>query len=127
MHQGNWKCSICGGAITELPFMPRSEAGLTCRACYGKRKEKESTSQAPDVDMPVASEAPDIPDYAELATEPAPGDDFGMSAVPVSPEKPKNAGNWQCAGCGAAITSLPFVPRNTSNLKCLDCFKRSKE
>jgi CxxC-x17-CxxC domain-containing protein len=123
MHQGNWKCSTCGGAITELPFQPRSEAGLTCRACYGKRKDSE-TRQAPEI--PVASEAPDIPDYAELASEPAPADDFGGSAIPLSTEKPKIAGKWTCAGCGATITSLPFTPRDTSNLKCLDCFKRSK-
>ena len=76
--------------------------------------------------MPVASEAPDIPDFAEIAGEPAPGDDFGMGEVPVATEKPKFAGNWQCASCGGTITSLPFTPRDTSNLKCLDCFKKSK-
>ncbi len=32
-------------------------------------------------------------------------------------------GNWTCAGCGGAITKLPFQPRDTSNLKCIDCFK----
>ncbi|PIT91050.1 hypothetical protein COU17_02690 [Candidatus Kaiserbacteria bacterium CG10_big_fil_rev_8_21_14_0_10_49_17] len=35
-------------------------------------------------------------------------------------------GNWTCSGCGAAITQLPFEPRDTSNLKCLDCFKKGK-
>lgn len=29
-------------------------------------------------------------------------------------------------GSGTAITELPFEPRDTSNLKCLDCFKKSK-
>ena len=134
MHQGNWKCSTCGGPITELPFQPRSEAGLTCRACYGKSKGGSSAgggnssySSAPAPEFAPAGEIPDIPDFAELASEPAPDDDFGGSAVPVSSEKPRFAGNWQCAGCGAAITSLPFTPRDTSNLKCLDCFKRSKQ
>jgi CxxC-x17-CxxC domain-containing protein len=126
MHQGNWKCSTCGGAITELPFQPRSEAGLTCRTCYGKQKNSQSNQPAPEMEMDVAGEAPDIPDYAEVAGEPAPGDDFGGSAIPASSEKPKFAGNWQCAGCGGVITSLPFTPRDTSNLKCLDCFKKSK-
>ncbi len=128
MHQGNWKCSKCGGAITELPFQPRSESGLTCRTCYAKGKNAEQ--EAPEVDMEMGmntvSEAPDIPDFAELAGEPAPDDGFGGSAIPVSIEKPKFAGKWQCASCGGAITSLPFTPRDTSNLKCLDCFKRSK-
>ena len=74
----------------------------------------------------LATEAPDIPDFAEIASEPAPDDDFGGSAIPVSGEKPRFTGNWECAGCGAEITSLPFQPRDTSNLKCLDCFKNSK-
>ncbi len=121
MHQGNWKCSTCGGAITELPFQPRSEAGLTCRSCYGKKRENRSAAEP---DMSAASEAPDMPDYAQVATEPAPGEDFGTTAP--STERPKIAGNWQCASCGGEITSLPFTPRDTSNLKCLDCFKRSK-
>lgn len=123
MHQGNWKCSTCGGVITELPFIPRSEAGLTCRSCYAKKNNK---SAAPAPEMQVASEPPDIPDFAELAGEPDHSDDIGLGATPVSTERPRFTGNWQCAGCGAAITSLPFQPRDTSNLKCIDCFKSSR-
>lgn len=123
MHQGNWKCSSCGGAITELPFEPRSEAGLTCRACYAKQKDKAS-GQVPET--PVASEAPQIPDDAGLAGEAPPPADFEGSVPATAGEKPKFAGDWKCAGCGAAITSLPFQPRDTSNLKCIDCFKKSK-
>ena len=125
MHQGNWKCSTCEGSITELPFIPRSESGLTCRSCYAKKKTA-TTNQLPP-EMSAANEAPDIPDYAELASEPAPVDDFGMDTVPISTDRPKFSGHWECANCGAAITSLPFAPRDTNNLKCLDCFKRSKE
>ncbi|QSH39731.1 hypothetical protein JXR01_00390 [Candidatus Kaiserbacteria bacterium] len=33
-------------------------------------------------------------------------------------------GNWSCADCGGAITSLPFEPRDTGNLKCRDCFRK---
>jgi CxxC-x17-CxxC domain-containing protein len=48
--------------------------------------------------------------------------------APVTPgEKPKFNGDWGCAGCGADITLLPFQPRDTSNLKCLDCFKQSRQ
>lgn len=130
MHQGNWKCSGCGGTITELPFQPRSEAGLTCRACYGKQKGGSSTSSAaPEApnDYSNSEEAPDdIPMDAGFADEPAPFE--GMDdAVPLAPgEKPRFAGDWKCAGCDGAISSLPFQPRDTSNLKCLDCFKKSK-
>jgi CxxC-x17-CxxC domain-containing protein len=35
-------------------------------------------------------------------------------------------GNWTCAGCGKAITQLPFKPNSTEGLKCIDCFKSSK-
>ncbi|MCF7815752.1 MAG: hypothetical protein K9M10_03475 [Candidatus Pacebacteria bacterium] len=125
MHQGNWKCSKCGGVITELPFEPRSESGLTCRTCYAKGKDTKQTSAGDDIVS--ASEPADIPYEAGLAGEPAPSDDFGGAAVstPVG-EKPRFAGDWKCAGCGSAISSLPFAPRDTSNLKCLDCFKKSK-
>jgi CxxC-x17-CxxC domain-containing protein len=127
MHQGNWKCSTCGGAITELPFEPRSETGLTCRTCYGKQKDRDAELAPETV---TASEAPnDMPDDASIASEPAPIEDSWMGAVPTTGatvEKPKFGGDWSCAGCGEAITSLPFQPRDTSNLKCIDCFKKSK-
>lgn len=78
--------------------------------------------------MAVADEAPDIPFDAGLAGEPDFDDGFGPAISPTQAagDRPKFSGDWQCAGCGAAITSLPFTPRDTSNLKCLDCFKRSK-
>ncbi len=124
MHQGNWKCSGCGGAITELPFQPRSEKGLTCRSCYGKSKGGQSAPEMPSANLD--GEPPDIPFEAGLAGEPMPPADF-EGAVPATPgERPKFTGEWQCAGCGNAITSLPFAPRTTNNLKCLDCFKKSK-
>jgi ribosomal protein L37AE/L43A len=98
MFQGNWKCSKCGGAITQLPFQPRSEAGL------------------------------DIPDFAEVAGEPAPFEDYGEATLPpVVAEKPRFEGKWKCATCDGDITSLPFAPRDVTNLKCLDCFKKSKQ
>jgi CxxC-x17-CxxC domain-containing protein len=75
----------------------------------------------------LAGEMPsDIPEDAGVAGEPMPSDD-GMEATPITPgEKHKFTGDWKCAGCGGAITSLPFTPRDTSNLKCLECFKQSK-
>ena len=92
MHQGNWTCSGCGAAITELPFEPRGTSGLTCRDCHSKSRAQ--------------------------ATPAAGGASNG--------DRPKVEGSWTCSGCGTAITSLPFTPRDTSNLMCIDCFKKSK-
>lgn len=129
MFQGNWKCSTCGGAITELPFQPRSEAGLTCRTCFMKNKGGggQSSAPAPEPDIPSAGEAPDIPEEAGFANE-APDMPDLDGAAPTTPgaDKPKFAGDWKCATCGGAITSLPFEPRDVTNLKCIDCFKASK-
>ena len=135
MYQGNWKCSGCGGTITELPFQPRSTAGLTCRACYGKQKEVERSEQ-PVPEMQPASEpmpSDGIPDFDEsfIATEPPPMDGGLADLAPATPSSNngsgKISGSWQCSMCGGEITSLPFTPRNASNLKCLDCFKQSKQ
>jgi len=117
-----------------LPFQPRSESGLTCRACYAKGKESQKAEQ-PVEELQTASEPMSmdgVPDFdeAQLASEPMPADDAfaGLeTAAPVTNgEKPKIAGSWQCSMCGGEITSLPFTPRDTSGLKCLDCFKASK-
>lgn len=90
MFQGNWKCSVCGGAITQLPFEPRSSEGLKCRECHAKGSGNAGGGAAPQG------------------------------------EKKRFEGNWSCSGCGTAITSLPFEPRDTSKLLCIDCFKKSK-
>lgn len=137
MYQGNWKCSKCGGTITELPFEPKSDKGLTCRTCWSAQKNQTSgsatgsdQSSSAQLSPAVVSEEPpyDIPDYAVPAGEPMPGDGFeGLETLPTTPgTKPKFEGDWRCAECGGSITSLPFSPRNTDNLKCLDCFKKSK-
>ena len=34
MFQGNWTCSKCGKAITELPFEPRNTDNLMCKECH---------------------------------------------------------------------------------------------
>lgn len=88
MHQGNWKCSSCGGQITELPFEPKSTANLLCRDCHSEKRK-------------------------------AGGGEGG--------ERQMFEGDWQCADCGSDIKKLPFEPRgDTSNLRCIDCFKKQK-
>ena len=128
MHQGNWPCSSCGGTITELPFEPRSNAGLTCRTCYAKSKG-DSVPLGSQTPPPQLDDAPDIPEEAGFASEPAPPPPDELDgAVPTAPgaEKPKFSGDWTCSVCGGSITSLPFEPRSTNNLKCIDCFKQLK-
>ena len=136
MHKGNWTCSKCGGTITELPFEPRGTAGLTCRDCYFKSKNGDAPAATAAVAEPQTATdhddrddvPPPDPDQYGAASEPAPPppDDLD-GAVPATPgERKMFTGDWSCAGCGGAITQLPFQPRDTSNLKCLDCFKQSK-
>jgi CxxC-x17-CxxC domain-containing protein len=48
------------------------------------------------------------------------------AATNTTGDKPKVEGNWTCSVCNTAITSLPFTPRDTSNLKCLECYKKTK-
>ena len=39
MVQGDWKCSECGAAITELPFEPDGDRPLYCRDCHRQRRQ----------------------------------------------------------------------------------------
>jgi len=84
MYEGNWECSKCHGAITQLPFQPDPSRtdGLTCRDCFKK------------------------------------GSGGGNSP------RQMHQGNWACAKCVGTITQLPFEPRDTSNLTCIDCFRK---
>lgn len=126
MFTGNWKCSVCGGAITELPFEPRSEAGLTCRDCFIKRKN--SQSETPPENNAVEEMPPVDFTVGELASEaPPPPPPEVDGTTPATPgERKMFSGEWTCAVCGGAITSLPFEPHSSANLKCLDCFKQGK-
>lgn len=42
--------------------------------------------------------------------------------------RPMVQGSWTCASCGAAISQLPFQPRDDqlSTLKCRDCYRDSR-
>jgi hypothetical protein len=75
----------------------------------------EVQQDAPPFDpteAPEASTAPPPPEFAE--------------AAPAT-ERQTFTGEWSCSICGGAIRSLPFEPRSTANLKCIDCFKQSKQ
>tara|TARA_B100000508_G_scaffold88461_1_gene68856 strand:- start:253 stop:651 length:399 start_codon:yes stop_codon:yes gene_type:complete len=131
MFKGDWKCSKCGGAITELPFEPRGTAGLTCRDCYFNDKSG-TRSSTPSNDVISGSDIDDrdVPPFdleeSIPASEPTP-DDPNNEGEPVKPGERKTfEGDWSCANCGGSITQLPFNPRSSENLKCLDCFKNSK-
>lgn len=36
-------------------------------------------------------------------------------------------GNWECAGCGNAITELPFEPDGSRPIYCKDCFRKNRD
>lgn len=38
MIKGDWKCSECGAAITELPFEPAPDRPIYCRECWAKKR-----------------------------------------------------------------------------------------
>ncbi|RMD59454.1 hypothetical protein D6821_01185 [Candidatus Parcubacteria bacterium] len=40
MFKGDWSCSQCGAAITELPFQPDGDRPLFCRDCYRQRSPR---------------------------------------------------------------------------------------
>ncbi len=35
-------------------------------------------------------------------------------------------GNWECAGCKAAITELPFAPTGDRPIYCRDCWRKQR-
>ncbi len=39
MVQGNWTCSQCGAAITELPFEPDGNRPIFCRDCHRQKMQ----------------------------------------------------------------------------------------
>lgn len=93
-------------------------------------KQKNATADvAPaEAGAPVVDERPDAPPFdptsaPEVGDAPTPPE--FTEAAPAS-EKSAFTGEWQCSVCGGAITSLPFQPRSTANLKCIECFKQSK-
>lgn len=54
---------------------------------------------------------------------PAPRTQKSRSEKKQSAKPRRFTGNWQCSKCGGAITSLPFEPKGTERLQCLECYK----
>lgn len=94
-----------------------------------QQKDEAKTTTPDAATAAAADEQTDAPpfdpaDAAGAETAPTPPE-FSEAAAPTN-EKPKHTGEWTCSVCGGPITSLPFEPRSTENLKCIDCFKKSK-
>lgn len=83
MHEGNWTCSSCGSAITELPFKPKSENNLLCRECHAKKREKNGGSGGGQKQMHEGN--------WKCA-------DCG-NAITKLPFKPRETGNLRCLEC----------------------------
>jgi len=45
VFEGDWKCSECGVAITELPFQPNEDQALSCKECYMKKRNAQRASR----------------------------------------------------------------------------------
>ena len=47
MYEGNWECSKCHGAITQLPFEPDPSrtGGLICRECFKNKSGTDNSSR----------------------------------------------------------------------------------
>jgi CxxC-x17-CxxC domain-containing protein len=83
MHQGNWTCSGCGGAITELPFEPRRTDGLLCRDCHSKKGG--SSRPAPTGDRPRVE-----------GNWPCSGCGTTITSLPFTP---RDTSNLKCIDC----------------------------
>ena len=97
MAQGNWNCGKCGAEINDLPFEP-DPSRIDQLLCRDCHRKKRDSSQG--------------------------GSGGGFQGG----QRQMYQGNWTCADCGTAITQLPFEPNpdKTGNLRCLDCFKKSR-
>ena len=104
MFQGNWACSECGAAITELPFQPDP-----ARVGNLRRRDCHRASR---------------PSFGRSGGGGGGGDRGGFRG-----ERKMFQGNWTCSGCGGKITELPFQPdpERADNLKCRDCFRKGRE
>ncbi|MFA5877754.1 MAG: CxxC-x17-CxxC domain-containing protein [Candidatus Staskawiczbacteria bacterium] len=43
MIKGDWKCSECASAITELPFEPAPDRPIYCRECWMKKRDERGS------------------------------------------------------------------------------------
>ena len=41
MVHGHWKCTECGGEITELPFHPSPDRPIYCKDCWAKKRAEK--------------------------------------------------------------------------------------
>lgn len=97
MVQGNWTCAQCGKEITELPFEPRDNSNVLCNDCHREKRQSFGGGRR----------------------------GFGGGRGGNFQRK-MYQGNWKCADCGGEITELPFQPKDESNLKCRNCFKKDR-
>ena len=80
MFKGDWKCSGCGNAITELPFEPDPERSdnLKCRDCFKSSKQGSGERKMHQGNWSCAS-------CSEAITE--------------LPFEPRNTDNLKCRKC----------------------------
>lgn len=109
MVQGNWTCAQCSKEITELPFEPRDNSNVLCSDCHRAKRQSFGGGSGGSNNRRGGF-----------------GGGFGGGNRGGSFQRKMYQGDWKCSDCGTAITELPFQPKDESNLKCRDCFKKDR-
>lgn len=102
MVQGNWTCAECGAEITQLPFEPRDNSNVLCSNCHRAKRQAFGGNNNRR-------------------------GGFGGGNRGGNFQRKMYQGNWKCSSCGTDINELPFMPKDESNIKCRECFKRDRE
>lgn len=98
MYSVDATCAKCGAHISELPFQPSGDRPVYCSDCNREFRNRNR-------------------------------DDRGGRGFNNRDRGPKQMFdvNIDCAGCGAKITKLPFMPKDGGKpILCIDCLKKQR-
>ena len=97
-------CASCNTAITQLPFQPRPGQDVYCRDCHRNQQSFRSGGGSG-------------------------GSRYQGGGAQHTPRPLKDVShlNIKCAGCGTAITQLPFDPDPSRDIYCRDCFRSNRD
>lgn len=98
MYDVDVNCAQCGKHIDKLPFQPTGDRPVYCSDCNRQYREKRQNN----------------------------GGGGGRGGFNSRGPRQMFSGNWTCSSCGAAITELPFQPRDTSSLLCRSCLQAQR-
>lgn len=96
MYAVDASCAKCGAHISELPFQPSGDRPVYCSTCNREFRDRNKDDR---------------------------GGSRGFAA-----RGPKQMFDVDvtCAGCGAKITQLPFMPSGSKPIYCRDCMRSQR-